>query len=254
MKPTLQVRENAGGTVREVSPGSWRLEIPAGPGGTYRWAQLDDHLGLARKRFPWTPPLRLELRARASSADLPGTWGFGLWNDPFSASFGVSGAARKLPALPNAAWFFFAGAPNHLAFRDDHPAQGFLVATFSAPNLPALLLAPGALALPLLALPSTARLVRRAARLLLNESGALVPGDPTQWRTYRLEWGDRYVRFFVDDQEVLLTSVAPWGPLGFILWVDNQYAAFPPSGRIKMGTSPNPEPAWMEVEEIAIER
>ena len=254
MKLSFESRENEGGTVRETAPGLWRLEIPAGPGGRYRWAQLDDHLGQARGRFPWRPPLRMELRARVSAVGLPGTWGFGLWNDPFSASFGVSGAARKLPALPNAAWFFYAGPPNHLAFRDDHPAQGFLAATFSALPIPSLLLAPGALALPLLALPSTARLVRRAARLLLKESGGLVPGDPTQWHTYRIEWGDSYARFLVDEVEVLLTPVSPRAPLGLILWVDNQYAAFPPSGKLRMGTLPNPEPFWMEVEGVRVDR
>jgi hypothetical protein len=252
MEPKLQIRQNAGANVSQVAPGRWRMEIPAGPAGVYRLAQLDDHLNQARNTFPWRPSLKLSLRARVSAADLPGTWGFGLWNDPFSASFGVSGTARKLPALPNAAWFFYAGPPNYLAFRDNHPAQGFLAATFSAPNLPALLLAPGALAVPLLALPATARLVRRMVRVLLGEDAALVAADATQWHDYRLVWEENSVRFFVDDGAMFSTPVAPRGSLGLVIWIDNQYAAFPPSGKLGYGTSQNPEPAWLEVENLDV--
>ncbi len=223
------------------------MEIPPGPAGTYRWAQLDDYLQRPRSRFPWRPPLRLVLRARVSAQNLPGTWGFGFWNDPFSVGLGVSGTARRLPALPDAAWFFYAGPPNHLAFRDDHPAQGFLAATFASRAFPTLALAPGMLALPLLALPPAARLLRRAARYLINEDAALVAGDPLQWRTYWIDWRTDCARFFVDEREIFSTAVTPRAPLGLVIWIDNQYAAFPPSGRLRAGTSPNLETAWLEV-------
>jgi hypothetical protein len=252
MNPALHVRQTPGASVIETGPQSWRFEIPAGQADKYRWAQLDDHLELARKHFPCQPPLRMELRARVSAADLPGTWGFGLWNDPFSASFGISGAARRLPALPNAAWFFYAGRPNYLAFRDTHPAEGFLAATFSAPHIPALVFAPGILALPLLALPATARLLRRLARLFIQEDGVSVPGDVTGWHTYRLDWLAGEARFHLDDQHLFTTRVSPRGPLGLVIWIDNQYAAFPPSGKLRFGTSPNPEPAWLEIEDLKV--
>jgi hypothetical protein len=256
MIPALRQRRNGGGTVLEVEKGLWRLEIPPGPAGIYRWAQLDDYLHLSRKAFPWRPgpgdTLRLDLRARVSAADLPGTWGFGLWNDPFSAGLGVGGAALRLPALPNTAWFFYAGEGNYLAFRDTHPAQGFLAATFRAPRIPAVLLAPGVLALPGLAVRPLARLLRRAVGGLVGEAGALVPGDPTAWRAYRLEWRAERVTFWVDGAEVFSTKAAPRAPLGLVLWIDNQYAAFPPSGRVSMGTSPNPRPAWLELADIQV--
>jgi len=250
MKPDLQIRQNGGGVVQEISAGCWRMEIPAGPAGVYRLAELDDHLHAARARFPWCAPARLELRARVSTADLPGTWGFGFWNNPFSASLGVRGTARRLPVLPNAAWFFHAGLPNYLAFRDTHPADGFLAATFSALQVPSPALAPAVLALPLLALPPAARLLRRVARLLIGEDGASVPGDPTQWHNYRLEWGEDRVRFFIDDRFFFTTTVSPRGRLGLVIWMDNQYAAFPPSGKLRSGSSPNPDPAWLEVDQI----
>jgi hypothetical protein len=258
MRPVLQTRRNGGATLRETAPGSedasgrWWLEIPAGPAGVYRLAQLDDHLHQARKDFAWRAPLRLDVRARVSEPDLPGTWGFGLWNDPFSASFGVSGTARRLPALPNAAWFFFAGRPNFLAFRDTHPAQGFLAGTFSSPHLPALLLAPGLLAAPGIFLPPFARLLRRVVRWFIQEDAAALSVDPTGWHDYRMDWQAQQVSFWVDEVPVFSTPVAPRGPLGLAIWIDNQYAAFPPSGKVRAGTSPNPLPAWLEIEVVSI--
>jgi hypothetical protein len=240
-----------------MEKGLWRLEIPPGPAGIYRWAQLDDYMRLPRRRFPWRPApgaaLRLELRARVSAPDLPGTWGFGLWNDPFSAGLGLGGAGMRLPALPNTAWFFYAGAGNHLAFRDTHPAQGFLAATFSAPRIPGLLLAPGALALPALAVRPLGRLLRRAIGRLVGEDGRLVPGDPTAWRAYRLDWRADRVTFFLDGEEIYSTPFSPRAPLGLVLWIDNQYAAFPPTGKVSLGTSPNPQPAWLELSDIQVE-
>lgn len=256
MQPALKERRKQGGTAREIAPGRWRLEILQGPAGIYRWAQLDDYMELPRGQFLWalSQPLWLELRARVSARDLPGTWGFGLWNDPFSASLGIGGTASRLPALPNAAWFFYGGAPNYLAFRDSHPAQGFLAATFSAPRIPSLLMAPAGLALPLLSLRPLAQLARRLAGKLIDESGARVPGDPTLWHTYRLKWSAERVVFWLDGVEICSTPAAPRGPLGLVLWIDNQYAAFPPSGKLRMGTSENTEPAWLEVEGVSVRR
>jgi hypothetical protein len=257
MKPALQTRRSGGGNVREIQEGLWRLEIPRGPGRVYRWAQLDDYLHRRRNDFLWTPRgkagLRLELHARVSAANLPGTWGFGLWNDPFSSGIGLGGTTLRLPALPNTAWFFYAGPNNYLAFRDTHPAQGFLAATFAAPRIPSLLLAPGAVALPALAIRPLARLLRRAASRLIKESGGLVPGDPTQWHAYRLDWREDQVTFSLDGTEVFTTPVSPRAPLGLVLWIDNQYAAFLPSGKFSMGTSPNEDPAWMELEGIEVD-
>jgi hypothetical protein len=170
-----------------------------------------------------------------------------LWNDPFSASLGLGGTTLRLPALPNAAWFFYAGPGNYLAFHDSHPAQGFLAATFSAPRIPSLLLAPGALALPMLAARPLARLLRRVASKLIDESGSRISIDATEWHTYQLEWGIERVKFFIDGAEIFAAPVSPRAPLGLVLWIDNQYAAFPPSGKVGMGTSANPEAAWLDL-------
>ncbi|MBN2149456.1 MAG: hypothetical protein JW726_18855 [Anaerolineales bacterium] len=246
--PDLKPNLTPGARVEELAPGCWRLVIPAGPKGRYRLAQLDDYRGLARRAFPWHPPLRVVLRARVSAPDLPGTWGFGLWNDPFSFSLGLSGASRRFPALPNAAWFFFASPPNYLSFRNDLPAQGFLAATFRSPHLPAPLLALGSPVMALGVVPLAAQLLRLLLRKFIRQDAALVATNVTAWHTYAVEWQLGQVSLNVDGQDVLVTPVAPHAPLSLVLWVDNQYAALPPRGILSYGCLANPEPAWMEVE------
>jgi hypothetical protein len=236
--------------VERSSKDLWRLEIPAGPAGRYRLAQLDDYGRLPRGAFRWQPPLEMALRARASEALPPGTWGMGLWNDPFGMALLSGAEGLRLPALPNAAWFFFASPPNYLSLRDDLPAQGGLAATFSTPSLPPALLLPAGLALPLLALPPTTRWLRRLARRWVRQDACRLEIDPTQWHAYRLQWQAEQVRFWVDEALVLETAAAPRGPLGLVLWVDNQYAALPPDGRLRFGTLPNPRPAWLEIAEL----
>lgn len=248
----LHSQTQGGGRVVEVSPGNWWLEIPSGPSDQYRLAQIDDYAHLQPREFYWQPPVQLSLRARVSAAELTGTWGFGFWNTPFTASLGLAGTTRRLPTLPNAAWFFFAGRPNHLAFWDNHPAQGFLAATFRSVALPGLLLAPGILAVPLLLWPATARLIRRMLRLLIREDGKLVLADPTAWHDYLLLWEDQQVVFKVDGGCVLSTPVVPCGKLGMVIWIDNQYVAFPPDGRLRMGSSSNPQPTWLEINALSI--
>src|SRR5512142_1378154 len=89
------------GARAEISTESiWRLEIPPGPAGRYRLAQIDDYGGLSRKLLPWQAPVKLRLRARASAADIPGTWGFGFWNDPFAMGIIKGVEMLRLPALP----------------------------------------------------------------------------------------------------------------------------------------------------------
>jgi len=249
----LRGRVTIGAHIETLRPGCRRLSIPEGQGDRYSVAQLDDTTALPRSRFRWAPPIEFRVTARVSAPDLPGTWGFGWWNDPFSLQLGLGGATRRLPALPNAAWVFHAASPNYLALRDDHPAQGLLAATFSSPRLPAPLLALGLPAAPLLMWPCTARAVRSVARRFVYEDAAVLPLDPTQWHTYGLVWTEDVVRVTVDGVVAFSTPVVPTGRLGLVLWIDNQYAAFPPDGRLRMGSSANPD-AWLDVADLRLSR
>jgi len=227
------------------------LQIPAGPAGRYRLAQLDDYTHLKRRDFPWYPPFTLTVRARASHTTFRGTWGFGLWNDPFGFSLGF-GAGQRLPTLPNAAWFFFASPPNYLSLRDDLPAQGNLAATFRSPRWPSIWLTLAMPLIPLYLLPPAARLLRRLGAHFIHQEAVQLPLDPTQWHEYSLEWQSNEVTFYVDGSQVLLTPISPQPPLGKVIWIDNQYAAFPPRGRPAFGTLPTHEPAWIEVEDTSL--
>jgi len=246
----LRCTENA--KVLKLPDHGWRLKIPPGEGGRYRLAQLDDYGRLSRSQFPWRAPLRLELQARASQADIPGTWGFGLWNDPFSLSLGLGGGSRRWPALPNAVWFFFASAHNYLSLRDDLPAHGNLAATFQSPRLPALALAAGIPGVALLAIPAFARLLRRLARHIIKEDGIAFQLDTTQWHHYELHWKDDQTSFHVDGALIHRSALTPNGPLGLVIWVDNQFAALPPDGKLRFGSLENPQPVWIEIREIEI--
>ena len=64
------------------------------------------------------------------------------------------------------------------------------------------------------------------------------------------ELTERRVSFRVDGTLVFESSVSPNPPLGLVIWIDNQYAAFTPEGKIGFGVLENPEPAWLEVREI----
>lgn len=231
----------------------WRLEIAEGNPGTYRLAQVDDYASLARRRFLWQEHTTLSLSCRISQPALPGTWGFGLWNDPFTVSFGLQGTARRLPALPNACWFFHASAENHLSFASNQPASGFLAQCFSSPRIPSALLAPGVFASPFLLIRSLSRWLREyITAKLIREDAHSLSLDVTKWHDYRLRWSPHRVEFVIDNATAFETATSSKGPLGLVIWIDNQFAAWKPDGSLRMGTLANP-PAWMEIRDLTVE-
>lgn len=246
----LNIQASAAARVRETR-NIWRLSLGEDT-GAYQIAQLDNYSSLARGQFAHRPPFSLRLRARASHAELPGTWGFGVWNDPFGFSLGFGGNVPRLPALPNAAWFFFASVQNHLSLSDELPGSGPLAATFASPRIPSLLLAPAMLALPALAVPAVARRLRATARRLIHQDAVSLSIDPTEWHTYELNWSASAVEFKVDGLSVLRTAVSPRAPLGLVLWLDNQYAAWSPSGSMSSGTLPPQPGGWVELSELHV--
>ena len=243
----LKPRFSHDGTVTPTTHG-WRLTIPGGPAGRYRLSQLDDHLGLSRSAFPWHPPLTISLRARFSSASAPGTWGFGLWNDPFGFSLGPGETFLRLPALPNASWFFYASPRNYLSFLDKKPAQGFLAQVFQSPRFhPALFLAGPTFLF-------SRKTTRRMLSKVIAEDSANLSLDVTQWHVYRLEWSPSRSSFWADDSLVFQSPVSPRPPLGFVIWIDNQFAAFMPDGRLEWGLEKSPQSEWLEIEQVEIKQ
>lgn len=218
------------------------LKIPAGDASAYRFAQIDDYFGLPRRKFPHHS-LTLSLRARTSAFPLPGTWGFGLWNDPFGMSLGFGGRRWQLPALPNAAWFFGASQENHLSFSDK-PANGFLAQNFRSPKFHPRLILTG------LVFPFSRKATRKLLGRIIDEDSSTLSVDVTQWHSYRLEWSQRGVAWYVDEVLAFESSASPNPPLGLVIWIDNQFASFTPDGKIGFGVLENPEPAWLEISNL----
>jgi hypothetical protein len=260
-------RFTPGAKVEEISRGNdlqaYRLSIPAGPADKYRLAQLDDYAQSRRNLFPLRSPLSLSLSARASSAIIPGTWGFGLWNDPFGLSLGFGGNPLRLPTLPNAVWFFGASKESYLSFKDTSnsgldtgekstrptrpsTASGFLAQTFRSPRFHPALIPAG------LVLPFSRKRTRQWLGKVIDEDGIALSVDVAQWHSYRLDWREEQVSFEVDDIQVFESHVSPNPPLGLVIWIDNQYATFTPEGKIGFGVLENPEPAWLEIKDIDI--
>ena len=229
------------------------LSIPLGKADQYRLAQLDDYTKLGGRNFPLRAPITFRLSARTSSNSIPGTWGFGLWNDPFGLSLGFGGNPLRLPALPNAVWFFGASQESYLSFRASTAfrspprgiaANGFLAQSFRAPRFHPLLILAG------LALPFSRRMTRQLLGKIIAEDGIRLSVDVTQWHRYKLDWRENRVSFDIDDVVAFESPVSPNPPLGVVIWIDNQYAAFTPEGKIGFGVLENAEPAWLEIKDV----
>jgi hypothetical protein len=241
------------GRLQSVDPGL-RFLLDGAGAESYSNAQIDDYQGLARPDFPWQPPLRLTVRARFShpAAELAGTAGFGFWNDPFLMT------GLRVPTLPRAVWFFFASPPSDMKLDAEAPGHGWKAATVDALRPIALALIP--LALPAVLLMNVPRLYQglwpRIQRSL-NIQEALLDVDMTSWHTYVLDWGLHSTRFSVskagDEPLYVLEAPSPRGPLGFVMWMDNQYLVATPWGRLRWGVLDVPACQWMEVSHLSIQ-
>ncbi len=233
----------------ERREGTLRLTLPSAARTQYSDAQVDDTAGRRRRRYLWRPPRRLSLQARFSHSaeELVGTAGFGFWNVPFGPGLGT------LPALPRALWFFFGSPPHDVPLACGVPGHGWKASCLDAGRFSALAWAPVA---PVALLAMRTRAVYRwmwpRIQQSLGISEAVLPGDMTQWHRYILEWRADGADFWVDDRLVLRAPKAPRGPLGFVAWMDNQYAIATPQGRFGWGLLPVTAVQWLEISSLAI--
>lgn len=237
----------SGGVIKKIQ--GYCLHNAATTIDTYTNAQLDDYHRLERRHFPWRPPVCLTLRAKFSHSKnkLHGTAGFGFWNDPFGTSL------HRLPTLPRALWFFFSSPPSAMTLALDVPGPGWKAATIDAWRWPFWLLAPTApLAILLMRFRSLYRLLWPIGQRAIGVHEALVTVDMTEWHTYRLAWEMDTVRFWVDDHLVLTTDQAPRGPLGLVIWKDNQAMTISPWQLPRHHLVACATAQWMEVADITI--
>jgi hypothetical protein len=235
-----------------------RMEFESARRGIYSDAQIDDYGNLSRANFPWRPPLRMQVIARSSlpaatlsstgenAPILRGTAGFGFWNYPFSVR-------ANILTLPEAIWFFYASPPSNMALVPGIPGWGWKAQVVHTMH-------PGALAatVPLAATIAFGLLTgetRPAANWMQKVSGAcetLLPVEMTEWHSYTLEWHRNGASFWVDDKLVLRAPQSPTRPLGFVAWLDNQYALATPRGVLRFGTISS-GPQWLELDSVKIE-
>lgn len=222
----------------------------------YSNAQIDDYQGLPRRRFLWYPPLKMTVQARfsAPAQQLQGTAGFGFWNDPFLMT------GKRAPTFPRAVWFFYASAASNMKLDLDVPGHGWKGATIDSLHPAALAWTPIApLAIPLMNLRPLYHALWPAIQRSLKVREVAIKVDMTHWHTYVIEWDVARARFSIAGRDslsppsILLDAPSPKGPLGFVMWMDNQYLVATPWGRLRWGILDAPGRQWMEVAQIAIE-
>ncbi len=247
LKPPLTALELGAGHI-EYGEGI-RLVVEGATSTKYGDSQIYDYAGLQRRDFMCRPPLRMTVRAWAShnAESLKGTAGFGFWNQPVMPG-------QRLPRLPRAVWFFFASPPSNMAFARGIPGHGWKAATLDATRLPFLLLAPTApLGFLLMRIPALYDRLWPVGQWAIGASEAVLNADLRQPHTYRLDWLRSSVHFFVDDRLVHRAPYTPRGPLGFIAWLDNQYAVVTAQGQLGMGLVDIPERQWLALDSLVIE-
>ncbi len=230
----------AGGAYAEIKNSVLRLGYAKAAPNNYTDAQIDDYTMLGRKEYSWRPPLRMTVRARfshnaalASATEatknvLRGTAGFGFWNKPFTMQ-------GNWFTLPQAVWFFYSAPPSNMALVPGVPGWGWkaqvintTAAGTAVHSLPAALLAGYG---RLTGTQPRGQAVQRFA----GAHEKLVADNMKDWHTYTLEWREHEALFWVDDTLLYKTHTAPTKPLGFVAWLDNEYAVVTPRGELQFG-------------------
>jgi hypothetical protein len=258
LDPRWSVTRPGGGLV-EIAESHLRLELSGAAAGVYSDAQIDDYSRRTHPTFLWRPPLKLTIRAcfshlihplptadaEAKSRLLRGTAGFGFWNYPLS----LTGAVLR---LPDAIWFFGASQPSNMALVPGMPGWGWKAQVVHAHRLGALAAAgPTALSALLGRLSGRAGAAARWVQRMTGAQEALLTNDPREWAMYEIDWLRDSAIFRVNGAPVLVAPIPPAGPLGFVAWVDNQYAVATPRGELRFGVIAS-EREWLELDSVRI--
>lgn len=220
---------------------------PAHDASAYHNAQISDYD--ANRTFKLRPPLRLTVIAEASTDDLRGTAGFGFWNHPFAP-----GESRF--DVPQAVWFFFASSESNMALAKGIPGHGWKAATVNAKQWSFFGLLPTApLAMPLMNIQPVYDALWSIGQRSIGVSEKLLDrGLLRERHEYQIDWLPEKAIFHVDGDVVLEASEAiSNNALGFVAWLDNQYAIVSPKGQFGFGLVDVPQEQSLILHEIKIE-
>jgi hypothetical protein len=233
------------GTVQSHAENLW-LTVPSSSSDSYHDAQIADYDSQALN-FQNKPPLRLTIQAR-TEGNIQGTAGFGFWNHMFAPN-------ERGFRVPQAVWFFFGSPPNNITLANGIAGSGWKAATFNAQQWKFYGLLP---------LAPIGFLLMRNKRLYntlwpigqdaVGVSEVVLDSALLQdFHTYTIDWRMDGATFAVDGQTVMQTDAVPTKPLGFIAWIDNQYAIVTPQGNFGWGLLDVPQSQSLILHQIKIE-
>ena len=224
---------------------SFRLTIPPVLKDHYHDAQISSYI--KRADFSYEPPVRMTVRAYAEG-DIQGTAGFGFWNLPTVNNLT---SLRLIKAL----WFFFGSEHNNMQLAQGVQGHGWKAATFDSTRWQFLALLPTApIGFLLMRVPFLYNLLWKSiGQPAIGVNEKLLSSDLLKSvHDYTIEWRKDGVTFSVDSEVVMRTTVAPKGKMGFIAWIDNQYAIVTPQGNFGFGLVDVPQAQTLVIEKITI--
>jgi len=217
-------------------------------------AQVDDYRNLKRKNFKWSPPLTLKLSARTcidsdKHKSLVGTAGFGFWNDPILMT------GLRTPSLPRALWFFYCSKPSLLYLDEQQKYNGWQAMSIDANNKNFITMLPFlCMGFPLFNFTKLRDKFWPQIKKSFKGSQKLIDADFSKWHDYEIKWELNSVTFFIDGDIIHHTKDSPKGPMGLVIWIDNQYMILKPTGRFGFGNLEVPHEQSLEIKNISIEK
>jgi hypothetical protein len=219
----LSIVEQGNAEVASVG-GRWMLRVSQTDAATYSNAMVTNYR--TRQDFTFVPHTRLELTAHLEG-ELHGTAGFGFWNHPYGLGL----------RLPRVIWFFFSSRPSDMPLAMDVPGHGFKAAVFDAQRWLFYALLPAApVGMLLMRIPTLYKRLWPVGQRAIGVDEMIL--DAALLRTsrrYGIDWQRDTIEFMINGETVFKTRCVPGGPLGFVAWIDNQYAIVTPQGKFRFG-------------------
>lgn len=248
-----------GGGKLQISKSILRMGFKSARVGKYTDTQIDDYTTLSRSEHYWKPPLRMTVRARSShsaaTADstnktkdiLRGTSGFGFWNRPFSMQ-------GKWFTLPESVWFFYSAPPSNMALVPGISGWGWKSQVIHTTPLSVVTnTIPLILAMVFGWITGNTKPAAHWMQKFTGANEAIITEEMTKWHDYTLEWHRHESIFWVDKKLVLRVPRAPTKALGFVAWLDNEYAIATPNGELRFGKGAS-GPQWLDMDSVRIEK